>query len=102
MGAVHELLISCAPQDKAERARRLEETHAVQEAHSSTAAAARADFVDSSHSTLNIRTEEGALRHKFDATATLAQVSSSVDTYLARETRRMRRDAPQRTYPPHT
>ena len=62
------------PQDKEARRLRQEQSNALKQEQASSAAVARAEFSDATHATLNIRTEDGALRHRFEATATLAQV----------------------------
>ena len=61
-------------QDKEARRLREEQVRVLKAEQANSSAAARAELVNEAYSNLNIRTEDGALRHRFAATDTLAQV----------------------------
>ena len=71
-------------QDKRERALRQEQASLVKQEEERSAAASRAQFTNEAFATLNIRTEDGALRHRFEATTTLAEVRSPAHQLTSR------------------
>jgi len=72
--AERDRVLQALEEDKKERALRQEQASLVKQEEERSAAASRAQFTNEAFATLNIRTEDGALRHRFEATTTLAEV----------------------------